>query len=507
MADAEYVELRCRSAFSFLDGASLPEDLIAAAAVAGYDALALGDRDGVYGAPRFFAAARGAGVRPIVGADVSLVGGPPVLLLVEDRRGYKNLCRLLTAARAGRGKHDPPQVTSALLAAHAGGLIALAGAAPRADLGLLVDLFGRKNLFLELARHLEPGDGWRERAVIAQAEAAGIGVVATNDVRYATPDRRIVHDVLTCAREKATVDEIGRRLAPNGERWLKPPATMVALFRDRPAAVRATREIAERCAFSLADLGYQFPRYPLPPGETEQGYLEALCWRGIEFRYAERDPIRPRVRRQLEHELGIIGRLGLAGYFLVVWDIVELARRKNIMIQGRGSAANSACCYVLGITAVDPVRMDLLFERFLSEERVGSASNAADRMPDIDLDLPSGDARETVIQHVYAKYGATGAAMTANVISYRPRLAVRTAGRALGFSEEQLTKITKNLPGWVERVREDEPRSSELVAGGRDPLRVPCWTRGSRWRRISRWAGSRRRSGEPGSPSGWQRRC
>jgi error-prone DNA polymerase len=467
MGAAEYVELRCRSAFSFLDGASLPEDLIAAAAAAGYDAIALGDRDGVYGAPRFFAAARAQGVRPIVGADITLCGGPPILLLVEDRRGYQNLCRLLTAARAGLGKHDPPRVTPALLAAHAGGLIALAGPAPRSDLGALVDVFGRGSLFLELARHLEPGDGWRERAVLAQAAAAGIAVVATNDVRYATPDRRIVHDVLTCAREKATVDEIGRRLAPNGERWLKSPAAMAALFRDRPAALRATRAIAERCGFSLADLGYAFPRYPVPAGETEQSTLEALCWRGVESRYAPGDPIRPRVRRQLEHELGIIGRLGLAGYFLVVWDIVEFARGQNIMIQGRGSAANSACCYVLGITAVDPVRMDLLFERFLSEERVGSASNAVDRMPDIDLDLPSGDAREAVIQHVYAKYGATGAAMTANVITYRPRLAVRTAGRALGFSEEQLTKITKHLPGWV--IDEGKPIEAYFEMGGFSP--------------------------------------
>ena len=289
---AEYVELRCRSAFSFLDGASLPEDLVAAAAAGGADALALADRDGVYGAPRFFAAARAAGVRPIVGADVTLAEGPPLLLLVEDRRGYQNLCRLLTAARAGLGKHDPPRATRALLGEHAAGLIALAGAAPRDDLDAIVGAFGRRSVFLELARHLAPGDGWRERAVIAQAEAAGIGVVATNDVRYATPDQRLVHDVLTCAREKRTVDEIGRRLAPNGERWLKPPRAMAALFADRPAAVRATRAIAERCAFTLADLGYAFPRYPVPAGETEQSHLERLCLargRGA-LRRRRRDP-------------------------------------------------------------------------------------------------------------------------------------------------------------------------------------------------------------------------
>ena len=214
----DYVELRCRSAFSFLDGASSPEELIAAAAEVGADALALGDRDGVYGAPRFFAAARAAGLRPIVGVDVTLAGGPPLLLLVESRAGYRNLCRLLTAARVGLEKADRPQATHALLAEHAGGLIALAGAAPRADLDAIVGVFGRDNVFLEAHRHLDLADGWRERATTAQAEAAGIAMVASNDVRYATPRQRIVHDVLTCAREKLTVDEIGRHLHPNGER-------------------------------------------------------------------------------------------------------------------------------------------------------------------------------------------------------------------------------------------------------------------------------------------------
>jgi error-prone DNA polymerase len=460
-----YVELRCRSAFSFLDGASLPEDLVAAAAAQGMDALAIGDRDGVYGAPRFFAAARRAGIQPLVGADVTLAEGrPPLLLLVEDRRGYRNLCRLLTRARAGLQKSDPAQSTPALLAEHAAGLIALCGAAPRDDLEALIGAFGRKNVFLEVQRHCEAREAWNERVVTDQAAAFGVGVVASNDVRYATAERRIVHDVLTCAREKRTVDEIGRRLAPNGERWLKSPAEMAALFRDRPAELCATREIAERCAFTLADLGYVFPTYPAPDGETEQSYLEALCRRGVETRYTAGDPLLPQVRAQLARELRIVEHLKLAGYFLVVWDIVQYAVRNDIMIQGRGSAANSVVCYVLGITAVDPVKMDLLFERFLSEERVSNASNMADRMPDIDLDLPSGDKREQVIQHVYRSYGARGAAMTANVIGYRPRLAVRTAGRALGFSEEQLGRISKNLPGWI--VDEGKPLSAYFELAG-----------------------------------------
>jgi error-prone DNA polymerase len=457
MAASDYVELRCRSAFSFLDGASTPEELIEAAAARGHDTLALGDPNGVYGAPRFFAAARRAGIRPIVGAELALGDGaelalgyvPPVLLLVEDRRGYQNLCRLLTRAWDGRRKEQGPAATHALLAEHATGLIALVGASARSDLPELVAAFGRTNVFLEVQRHHDADEARRARAAVAQAGIAGVGLVATNDVRYAGPSKRLLHDVLTCARHRATVDEIGRRLPMNAERWLKPPGELRALFRDLPAAVRATRAIAERCAFSLADLGYTFPSFQVDPGETEQSTLAKLSAAGVARLYDPGDPLLPKVRAQMRRELAIIERLGLAGYFLVVWDIVKFARSRGIMIQGRGSAANSAVCYLLGITAVDPVRMELLFERFLSEERVESATNAADRMPDIDLDLPSGDRRELVIQHVYAKYGARGAAMTANVITYRPRMAVRDVGRALGLAEDQLGRISKHLPGSI----------------------------------------------------------
>ncbi len=470
----DYVELRCRSAFSFLDGASLPEDLVATAAALDYDAIALGDVNGVPGAPRFFGAAKRAGLRALVGAEVTLAPSdntnatgarssattrsasapasradappcPPVLLLVESRAGYRNLCRLLTRVHADRPK-GTGFATHALLAEHADGLIALAGTNARTDLPTLVRAFGRDHLYLEVQRHLDAGQAHRSRAALAQADALGIPIVATNDVRYATPDRRRVHDVLTCARLGVTVDDVGRRLSPSAEHHLKSPAVMADLFRDCPAAVRASRAIAERCAFTLADLGYTFPTYPVPDGGSEHGYLEAITWRGAADRYR---PLHERARHQIARELTIIGKLGLAGYFLVVWDIVQFARSRGIFIQGRGSAANSALCYALGITAVDPVGMDLLFERFLSEERVHGATNVTDRMPDIDLDLPSGDRRESVIQYVYAKYGARGAAMTANVISYRPRLAMRTCGRALGFSEEQLSRVSKELPGWI----------------------------------------------------------
>ncbi|HEY8927036.1 MAG TPA: DNA polymerase III subunit alpha, partial [Polyangia bacterium] len=455
----------------------MPEDLVAAAGAQGHDTLALGDVNGLYGAPRFHAAARRAGVRAIVGAEVALerdgaaVGAPgkgaqaPVLLLVESRAGYQNLCRLLTAAHAGRPK-GTGAVTHAQLAAHAQGLVALAGAAPRDDLAELRRVFGPGRLYVEAQRHLDAAEAHAVRAAAAQAAALGVPVVATNDVRYATPERRRVHDVLTCARHGVTVDDIGRRLSPSAERRLKSPAEMAALFRDQPAALRATRAIAERCAFTLADLGYKFPRFPVPPGETEQSYLRQLTWAGAAERYRPfEDPKHDKARRQLERELELIGRLELGGYFLLVWDIVQYARAHGIMVQGRGSAANSALCYALGITAVDPVGMDLLFERFLSEERVRAASSITDRMPDIDLDLPSGDKREQVIQYVYAKHGASGAAMTANVISYRPRLAMRTCGRALGFSEEQLDRIAKGLPGWL-HADPDAPLADYVVSAG-----------------------------------------
>ncbi|HXI59223.1 MAG TPA: PHP domain-containing protein, partial [Polyangia bacterium] len=465
---SEYVELRCRSAFSFLDGATLPEDLVEVAARHGHDTLALADRDGVYGAPRFFGAARKHGLRPIVGAEVTLAGAAPVLVLVENRTGYRNLCRLLTRAKAGRKKEPSGRpaagVAMELLAQHADGLIALGGAAPRNDLPQLLAAFGRDRLYLEVQRHFNAPQAHACRAAMAQAQAQGIGIVATNDVRYAVPAQRAVHDVLTCARHRRTVDEIGRLLACNGERWLKPTTEMKALFADLPAAVHATRAIAERCAFTLADLGYTFPVFDVPAGQTQQGFLETLTWEGMRTRYRADDPILPKVRQQLMRELAIIGKLELAGYFLVVWDIVRFANESRIMIQGRGSAANSATCYVLGITAVDPVKMDLLFERFLSEERVHSASTVADRMPDIDLDLPSGDKREAVIQYVYRKYGARGAAMTANVITYRPRMAVRDCGRALGFSEEQLARISKHVPGWIHG--DEAPMATHLAAAG-----------------------------------------
>ncbi|MFM8410995.1 MAG: PHP domain-containing protein [Alphaproteobacteria bacterium] len=372
-----YVELRCRSAFSFLEGGSSPEDLVDRASELGHEALALGDRDGLYGAPRFWKASRAAALRPIVGAEATLDGGGRLLLLVESRTGYRNLCRLLTIghARAPKGgcavRLDELEEAAGDLVCLAGaGESLLTGALRRRDeagaraLGLrLRSIFGDR-LWIDVQRSLDPRVERRTRALRDLAAAIRVPLVATGDVCIARPADRAVQDVLSCLRHHVTLDRAGRLLAANAERHLVEPAAMAARFRDLPGAVSATRRIAERCAFTLENLGYRFPEVPLAPGETPQRRLAELAWAGARTRWGA-DPS-ARVRVQVEHELGIIGRLGLAGYFLIVHDIVLFCRERGILVQGRGSAANSAVCYALGITAVDAVGMDLLFERFLS---------------------------------------------------------------------------------------------------------------------------------------------
>ncbi|MGH7894363.1 MAG: PHP domain-containing protein, partial [Candidatus Binatia bacterium] len=464
MPSSDYVELRCRSAFSFLAGASLPEDLVEHAAALGYDAIALADRSGVDGAPRFFQAAKRAGIRAIVGADVVVAGTGTIHLLVEDRTGYRNLCRLLTAGALGRAKGDA-QVGWAQVEEHAPGLFCLAGgdegplvdpARAAAHLDRLVGIFSDR-LAVDVHHHRDRVGARFARRLADLAETHRVPVVATNDVRHATPQERPLLDVLTCIRLGTTVDAAGRRLLANAERHLKSAAEMTALFSDTPAWIHESRRVTERCAFTLADLPYRFPDYPLPPGETPQSFLRHLTFEGARVRWR---PITPRVRRQLEHELAVVARLELAGYFLIVWDIVRFCRERGILCQGRGSAANSAVCYALGITAVDAVGMELLFERFLSAER--------GEWPDIDLDLPSGDRREEVIQYVYRRYGTRGAAMTATVISYRTRSAVREAGKALGLSLEQVDRLAKLLRahGWSD---EHDDLAAQLRNGGVDP--------------------------------------
>src|SRR5271157_1083920 len=493
-ATSDYIELRARSAFSFLEGAATPEDMVDRAAELGYPALALGDRDGLYGAPRFYHAAVRAGIKAIVGAELTLEDdcsgwsssgqSARLYVLVPDRARYKNLCRMITASKlrvikeggiSSDGATIPAKfpekgesrITLDDLERFGSGLICLAGGVfsplsrmltrgddPRPLCDRLRAIFGSENFFIDLHRHLDPDEERLNRKLRALASAARIPIVATNDVCHSGTERDLL-DVMTCIRLKTTLDEAGRALWINNQRYLKPPDKIIALFRDLPGAITATLEIAARCEFTLKDLGYRFPDYPIPPGETPDSYLRALTYAGARERWGA--AIDGRVRRQLEHELGVIAKLKLAGYFLIVWDIVQYCRENRIMAQGRGSAANSAVCYALGITAVDAVRMELLFERFLSEER--------GEWPDIDIDLPSGDRREQVIQYVYRRYGERGAAMTANVITYRVRSAVREIGKALGFSLEQVDRLAKLLQRFEFRDRADD-FALQLKAGG-----------------------------------------
>ena len=440
---ATYIELHASSAFSFLEGASLPEELITACAEYSMPAIALLDRDGVYGAPRFHLAAKKAGIQAHIGAEVTSTTGVRYPLLAETREGYQNLCRLLTRMklRAPKGRGA---VMEDELAEYSHGLICLTGgehgpltmAIPnrngRETLDRLSRIFGRENIYVELQRHYNREQEAINQQAIALAESFQLPLAATNGVRYALPEEREILDVFTSIRNHRTLETAGRLLAKNSDCYLKTPAQMARLFHDVPEAIANTAVLTSRLQFTLKDLGYAFPKFPVGENETMASFLRKRTEEGVLERFR---PYDEKSRRQIERELRLIEKLGLEGYFLIVWDIIQFCRKNNILVQGRGSAANSAVCYALGITAVDPVKMELLFERFLSEER--------GEWPDIDLDLPSGDQRERAIQYIYDRYGRFGAAMTANVITYRGRSAAREVGKALGFDMETLERLTR----------------------------------------------------------------
>ena len=494
-----YAELRVASAFSFLDGASLPEDLIEQAARCEIPAVALVDRNGVYGAPRFYKAAKAAGIKALVGAEVTVTddfrfsildfglrnlatGNPKskiqnpksrLTLLVESRTGYKNLCRLLTAGALDKPKGEA-FVSLEQISAHAEGLHCLTGgeegplAKALAEGGLdaagtlldtLAALFPGR-VHVELQRHRLAAQEHRNVALVDLARRRRLPLLASNGVRYARARDKELHDVLTCIRHHTTLDRAGSLLAAQRERYFKTAAAMERRFADLPEAVAAPLELSQRLDFTLADLGYRFPAYPLPPGETPSSYLRQVTWNGARARFR---PLTSKAQAQITKELAMIEKLDLAGYFLIVWDVVRFCLENRILVQGRGSAANSAVCYALSITAVDPVKMELLFERFLSEER--------GEWPDIDLDLPSGDQRERVIQHVYAKYGPHGAGMTANVITYRDRSSAREVAKALGYSPAQVDALSKRLGGWNFGEIRDPPEElkGEIAGAGLDP--------------------------------------
>ncbi|MBI2492914.1 MAG: DNA polymerase III subunit alpha [Candidatus Rokubacteria bacterium] len=483
-----FVELHAQSAFTFLEGAEQPEAFAREAARLGMPALALVDRDGVYGVPRFTRAALAAGVRPLVGSELTLAGGARLPLLVEDREGWQNLCRLITRMKLGAPK-GAAAVALDDLAPYAAGLVCLTGGArgplalrlargdvagARGVLDRLVAIFGRSGCYVEVQRHLDREQERILQGLVALARGARIPLAAANQPLYARPEGRPLADVFTCIREKTDLDRAGRRLQANAERALRARAAMTRLFSDLPDAVANTGELALRLHFTLKDLGYRFPEFPLPPGQTPLAHLRELTARGVSARYGA-GPLAARARRQVAHELELIGRLDLAGYFLIVWDLVEFCRAGDILVQGRGSAANSAVCYALGITAVDPVGMELLFERFLSDAR--------GEWPDIDLDLPSGARREAVIQHVYRRYGRLGAGMTANVITYRGRSAAREVGRALGLPRDLQDRLARLVSTWGYQDP-DDLLTKHLPEAGCDPRHPRLRRFAALWTRI-----------------------
>lgn len=453
-----YAELQVTSNYSFLRGASHPEELVCTAAALGHGAIAITDRNSLAGVVRAHGAAKRAGIKLVVGARLDLTDGPSLLCLPIDRAAYGRLTRLLTVGKRRAAKGECP-LTLADVLGHGDGqiIVVLPPAVPDAAfaefLKVLINNF-KKRLYLAI-NYLYSGDDAKRIAGLAElARGLAVPLVATNDVHAHTPARRPLQDVLTCIREHCTVHAAGFRLAANAERHLKPLAEMARLFRDYPEAVAHTMAIAQACPFSLDELRYEYPVDPVPDGHTPQEELARLAWIGAAERFPGEVPVK--VREQIEHELALIATLGYAPYFLTVHDIVRFARGRGILCQGRGSAANSAVCYALGITAVDPSRIDLLFERFVSAER--------DEPPDIDVDFEH-ERREEVIQYVYAKYGRERAGMTATVITYRTKSALREVGKAMGLTDDSIVA----LQGAAWRRDWEEIRADDIREAGLDP--------------------------------------
>jgi error-prone DNA polymerase len=473
-----YAELQCATAFSFLRGASHADELVATAAALGHAALGVADRNTVAGVVRAHEAAKQAGLRLLVGSRLALGDGTPDLLCYPaDRAAWGRLTRLLSVGKQRTTKGEC-RLDFADLAEYAAGQIALAVPTARLDnrlrayLSRLRELFGNR-LYLAASRRHRGDDARRLRALAEIATSCRVPMVATNDVLYHAPERRALHDVMTAIRLGVPVAAAGLALQPNAERYLKTPAEMARLFREHPQAIARTLEIVDRCSFSLDALAYEYPDEPVPPGTTPDQHLATLTWQGAAARYP--DGVPEKVRATIEKELRLIRQLAYARYFLTVHDIVRYARDKGILCQGRGSAANSAVCYCLGITAVDPMQIDLLFERFVSAERR--------EPPDIDVDFEH-ERREEVIQYIYERYGRHRAGIAAAVIHYRPKMAVREVGKAMGLSEDTTAALASqswNAHGelWPdERLREiglepDNPAVQRTVTLARELVGLP----------------------------------
>jgi error-prone DNA polymerase len=429
-----YVELHCHSNFSFLDGGSHPAELAMRAAELEMPALAITDRGGVYGAVRFLQACRKLGVKPIIGSSLE-VDGEELILIARNLRGYSNLCRLLSFAHADQPKGEA-RATLAKVAEHRADLFYLSATDRETRLRELQEALGKESVFSELHHHLRPEDPWVLEGRAAMAMRCGAGVVATNEVHYHVRERRRLHDVLVAIRHRATLEEARPHLFPNSEHHLKGGDEMRPLFKGHAEALATPWDIAQECDLDLNFRKVRFPGYPVPEGETPFSFLYKLCFEGVRERYR---PITPAVARRLQHELEVIEKTGLAEFFLINWDLMRFAREHGVPGQGRGSAADSIVAYVLGITRVDPIEHNLLFERFLHEEMTST--------PDIDIDF-STEHREQVIQYVYEKYGWERTGMVCNVVTFQPRMAIRQVGKALGFSAELLDRLAKGVDRW-----------------------------------------------------------
>ena len=449
---ARYAELHCRTNFSFLEGASHPDELVQTAAALGYDALAITDRNSLAGVVRAHAAAKQVGFKLLIGAELTPIDATPTLLLATNRDGYARLTRLLTI-----GKRAAPKGECRLsfddIAGHAEGLLACVVSGDSPDVPRYRELFGDRCYALAELFH-GPDDERRLEQLAAAARRARVPLVAANDVHYHVPERQFLQDVLTAVRLGRPVAQLGEAIFPNGERYLKSPAQMDHLFHNCPGIVERTLEVAARCSFSLQELQYEYPHELCPAGMTPMEHLTRLTWKGAHLRYPNGIP--DKVRSLIEHEFKLIEELRYEAYFLTIHDLVCFARSRGILCQGRGSAANSVVCYCLEITSVDPARIDVLFERFISKER--------NEVPDIDVDFEH-ERREEVIQYVYERFGRDRAGMTAEVITYRPRSAIRDVGKALGLSLDRVDVLAKTL----EHFHETDKLAARFREAGMDP--------------------------------------
>ncbi|MCX6021493.1 MAG: PHP domain-containing protein, partial [Chloroflexi bacterium] len=476
MVQPAYVELHAHSAYSFLNGVAVPDDLVLSAAELGYPALALTDHDGLYGAMEFTKKAHELGIKPILGAEITMEGGAHLVLLAETAQGYAHLCRLISHARMTH-KKDEQQLDWATLREYAGGLIALSGC-ERGEIPALIaagrwneaeaaarrcrDIFGPRHFFLELQQHYVYGDTARNAALVELAGHLGLPYVATNNVHYPERAQWRLHDAVTAIRHRLTLDTSHRERRANDEFSMKAPQQMAELFAKHPQAIANTLHIANRCEFDLRKLAYEFPDFTTPDGSTPDAYLEAICRKEAAVKYSTSKHAHE-VEGRLQDELRLIRLHKLTGFFLINHSLIEYAHNKKMSARGRGSSVSSLVCYLLGLSGVDPLEYELSVGRFLNE--------SLKSVPDIDLDF-SRDARVKMMKYVYEKYGPDRAGLVCTFPTYRIRSAIRDLGKVLGLPEAQLDKLAKLSDNYDARSLREQ---MGLIPDFRSKTEAPLW--------------------------------